>query len=128
MSDPVCRRKAWQPYFRMLADVMGLKDWTVEIDDEPPVNQEAYAVARCSEGRKYIIVDLARGFLDADPKTQRMIAVHELLHAHFSHMDFCIEKMISQDQNKVHRINLELTVDAVAVAWAEMLPMPPEAQ
>jgi hypothetical protein len=123
MTDP--RRQAYLPYVRQLADMMGLKDWVIEIDDDPPFNAGAIATARICEGRKNLILDLSSSFLEKedDRPYQRHTIVHELVHCHLGQMNEVLRQMLDADQFAIHRINMEFTTDGIAEAWAARLPL-----
>jgi hypothetical protein len=124
MTDP--RRQAYLPYVRHLADLMGLKDWVISIDDDPPFNNGAIATARICEGRKNLILDLSSTFLEKedDREYQRHTIVHELVHCHLGQMNEVLRQFLSAEQYAIHRINMEFANDGIAEAWAKSLPVP----
>lgn len=122
MIDP--RRQAYLPCLRALADRMGLKEWTLKIDDAGPASYDAIATARTTTGRKYLIVDLGDAFLDMSAEAKRHVLVHELLHAHSWPMNDVLEKMLNESQYDIHRVQMEFMVDGIAEEWAKSLPLP----
>lgn len=125
-------------YLRHLADLMGLRDWWLEVVIKPLTSDEADAPSSmplaqidCAFGRKYAKITFVPGWEDGDPGMVRMVAVHELVHAHLSLMGWIannVHDAIGNTAFHVFRASLhdaeELAVDAIATAWAERLPLP----
>lgn len=124
MSDP--RKKAFGPYLRCLADKMGLRDWTVGIDDDPPDDNHR-AEASCAYGRKHIWIQVSESFLDCKEEDQRQTLVHELLHCHFAAMHHVLCRSLGQaDVFEAYKLAMEYGVDGIAEEWAKHLPLPSE--
>jgi hypothetical protein len=128
-EDP--RRRAYGPYFRALADLMGLRDWTFELKDGPSDEPDHAAAIQCVYGRRLGHIFLADAFLDADPAERRATAVHELLHAHFAGMHNLLhnerrEGAVSDTLFRAYDLAMESGIDAVAEALAPHLPLPDE--
>lgn len=115
--------QAWGIYFRCLADLMWLRDWTITISDSPP-EAGAYAAVECLEGRRRAIISLSDHFLDGMSESdQRQVATHELTHLHFEAAAVVAERAMG-DRWKDFRLLLEYGVDGIADAFAERLPLP----
>jgi hypothetical protein len=124
MIDP--RRASFAPYLRTLADLMGLRDWRAEIHaEEPPESPESRASVECLYGRKYCIVRLGDAFLDSAPADQRQTLVHELTHCHFDAAYSVAAEPLGEAVAGIYRRLFEYGIDALAVAWAPHLPLPP---
>lgn len=119
-------RTEFQPYARALADLVGLKDWRVEIVDEPPDSDDAFAFVECLYGQKYALIRLSDNCLKASEEDQRHAIVHELCHAHHTAVDQVVAAMVGDRQYELYRLQVEYSVDAVAVALAALLPLPSE--
>jgi hypothetical protein len=119
------RRQAWAPYFRALADLMGLRDWTVQVASGPPEAAEARASVQPLYGRRIANVWLSDEFLDdADPADQRQTACHELVHCLFADCAQIAEEELEPAAWRAWRRQFEHGIDAVASAFAEALPLP----
>jgi hypothetical protein len=120
-------RRAWKPYFERLAARMRLAHWDLEISDEPPRNEDAYATVRCCYGRTLATIWLGDGFLRASPEEQRYVCVHELVHCYFAHADELAGGEMAGRVEEAWNLAMEYGVDAVAKALAPFMPMPPGA-
>lgn len=113
------------PYFRWVFDRLGLKDWQVIVEDDPPEN-DAYAFVECVYGRKLALVRLSRNYLKGTEEQQRHGAAHEALHAHFTHADQAVRELAGMEHYGLYKLPMEYGVDGVAVAIAPFLPLPSE--
>ena len=120
MTDP--RRQAFAPYFRQLANLMGLWAWAIAIDDDP--EEEANARAHLTRGRYRVLISLSEGFLRSSPEDQRQTACHELIHAHMAAMHFVVTDAVSTDAEQAYVLAMEYAVDAMATEWAKTMPLP----
>lgn len=126
------RRLYWGQYARDLADKMELRDWTVNIVNEPPGNENWGASAECRYGRKFVNIRFCNEFDEWKPENQRSTMVHELLHCHFAavtqHLADArgnVGKTWVDLLDHVVKTHLEYGIDAVADALAKSLPLPP---
>lgn len=122
MTDP--RRQRFAPYLRHLADMMGLRDWRVEIEDDDP-GEDHLASVCCVYGQRQAIVRLGDRFLDKPPDRQRWCLVHELNHCHLEPAWQIAEDGMPESTRPAFRRIAEYANDAIAEAWAVHLPMPP---
>lgn len=123
MTDP--RRQRWDDYFRLIADLLRLKDWTIVISDEGPVTPDALAACLCIYGRKRAVIRLSDSFLDEPAESQRHAAVHELLHCHFDDAYyFAFNRMDGESEQEAYNRFVEKGIDGLADAISPMLPMP----
>jgi hypothetical protein len=118
------RRKRFGPYLRQLADLMGLRDWTVFIHEDPPDDPSLAAEADCRFGLKRINVAVSEKFLKFDPEEQRQTLCHELIHAHLAPMHHYLHRVLKDEQWEGYRIPMEYGVDGMAQEWALHLPLP----
>lgn len=116
-------RSEFLPYVRRLADLMGLKDWTVEIVDEAPSN-DAEASTVMVYGRKLARIRFSAKFLDDTPEGQRETVVHELTHLHLMPMDGVISDLLNEEHYRIYMRFMEYGIDGIAEAWAPHLPLP----
>jgi hypothetical protein len=115
-------------YVRRLAALMGLRDWTVEVQDEPASDG---TLAECDAifGQRYARISLCSEWYTLDPAVQRSTVAHELLHCHVAQLSNLVNAMLEQTKgSKVARacwsVGEEYLVDAIAEAWAQTLPLP----
>jgi hypothetical protein len=116
-------RQRWLPYVRRIADLMMLKDWRIEISEEPPAASDACASCDPVQGRKMATLRLSSGFLEDPPDDQRQTVVHELIHCHLGHSWRLLEA--NDHMSNGSKMALEYAVDGLADAFAPFLPMPP---
>ena len=124
MTDP--RKQSFGPYLRALADLMGLRDWTVTLDDQPTDGAGNFAEASTMAGRKHLKVAVSERFLDLPPEEQRSTMVHELIHAHGAAMDHMLCDVLDSDARPAYKLLMEYMVDGIAEEWARSLPLPSE--
>jgi hypothetical protein len=111
-------------YFRALADLMGLRDWTVCVGDDPPDNPHHMANADCAICRKFVTFSLSEKFLSGTEDEQRATACHELIHAHLAPMHNYLYKTLTDNEWEAYQIAMEYAVDGIAQSWASHLPPP----
>ena len=122
-AKPITRRERWAPYCRQLADILHLKDWSIDVIEELPSGSDAIASCAPVSGRKYAVIRLAEFFLTDTAAQQRHTLTHELLHCHFAPM---MRLMESTDSfGNAEKLTMEYFVDGLADAIAPLLPMPP---
>lgn len=126
------RQARWQAYLRSLADLLGLRDWRVELEDEPCDSQTAAACVRCIYGQKHAYVRLGRGFDDESPGLQRHYLVHECLHLHLRLLDDVMVNVgnrLAPDTYSALRDTFddaeEVAIDGIGWAVSQFLPLPP---
>ena len=124
-------------YVRELADVMGLRDWTITVagdaPDGDPHDAESEIGADCTVtyGRKSAIIRLADGWESWEATDVRYVVVHELVHCHTIPMQWAVNNIAAHVTpamfdmlTSAHTDFHELAVDGIATAWAAMLPLP----
>ena len=74
------QRLAVGAYVRYVANLMGLRDWTFELQYDPPPNEDTFAMVRPVYGRKVASVWFCRAFAEMDAEKARHTVVHELAH------------------------------------------------
>lgn len=67
---------------RRLADLMGLRDWTVEYEDEPLPDDGRLATCSVAYGRRCVVIAVSERFWMEDEREQRHALAHELVHVH----------------------------------------------
>ena len=123
MDDP--RRLKFQPYVRLLADKMRLKDWEVEISSVQP-SQDADASIKCVFGRKLAVIRLSDTFLESKPEEQRHTIIHELTHCHYAACNEIAENKLPCDAYGAWQMDWEYGIDATADMLAPFMPLPPK--
>jgi hypothetical protein len=122
VTDP--RKQRFAAYLRTLADLIGLKDWTFRIDDEPPADRGHCAAIGCIQGKRRAVLRFSEEFLDGTPGQRREWLAHELIHCHGALVDEVAETGLSNDDRRVYTLLSENMVDALAVALAPHMPLP----
>lgn len=128
----VANNREWFPdYVGTLADRMGLQDWRIIVMPDPPpgdVDGDGGALSVVIYGRKVVKLWFAT---PDSPEELRHWVVHELLHCHAALLDWnanSIKRALSDQVFHVWRGGFEdateLMIDGIAMAWAEMVPLP----
>lgn len=125
-------RRAVRRYVAELAEVAGLRDWTVEVEDDPETPPHLYAHAEVAYGRKHLVVRLGEEFWKGSPEEQRSTAIHELMHAHLDcvmgvvrDLETQLGSWLFEVINEQAKRQNENATDAVAEVIAKWLPLPP---
>ncbi len=122
------------PYIRHLANLLGLRDWTITFQAEPVVEDKQGQV-QCIYGRKQAMIKLAWDASHQDPEKVRHTVVHELLHCHLDPISRVVENVETNLGEALygvvrcsHRDAIEWAVDGIADAVAPLLPLPVKAK
>lgn len=120
-------------YVRSLADVMGLRDWHINLMHDPPDDPEHAACVDVRYGRRVVNVHFHPSWAQNEPETLRSTCVHELLHCHLKPTEWAINNasgalgMVGFTiLHGSYMDALEVAIDSMATAWAETLPLPIE--
>jgi hypothetical protein len=116
---------------RQFANLMGLRDWSVEVTRTPPFDPDALATCQVADGRRHLRLSFARDFPSLPPEEQRHALVHELIHPHLASMDHTVrEDLAGELGGAAYRLfrarfirDLEGAVDALAGVIAPTLPL-----
>ena len=119
----VRERQDWLPYFRAIADRICLRDWTIQIHDDPAQPGHFAEVERI-QGRWVAMIKLGDSFMKDKESGQRDTAAHELIHLHLAFADDMAEMAMSKEGWESYRRFREYAVDHLASAIAPMLPLP----
>lgn len=122
----------WADYIGELAELMGLKDWHLELNNRAPNGDTAIGEIECVYGRKYGIVRLKEGWGQRKPEDQRQTIAHELIHCHLEplvqHVENDLKGTLGKEAYDMlvwsQRRTLEYAVNDIARAWAASLPLP----
>jgi hypothetical protein len=117
------RRERWAPYVRQLGDLLRLRDWRIQVNEDAPGDSSAIASCAPVEGRKYAVIRLGESFLTDTAEEQRHTITHELLHCHLGPMIRMIEA--HDGLPPAAKLAMEYCVDGLADAIAPLLPLPP---
>lgn len=126
------QRKHLGEYVRWMANELELRDWTVTVSRESPVNPEYAATVDCTYGRKCLTIKFCENFLTSHtPEQQRSTVCHELIHAHFKAIQWAYNNLQTELSPSAYRMGwegindqLEFGIDAMADAVAKHLPLP----
>lgn len=118
-------------YLRKLADVMGLRDWDIQLVDDAPSDGGAAASIWVVYGRKRAEVRFTHDWSANTPEQLRYYAVHELVHCHLdggfevvNNLELTIGKPLHAVTWNFMKDHIEHATDGIAMAWAETLPVP----
>ena len=131
----VTENRDWlEPYVLQVRDLMGLGHWNIRVLDDPPMDE---CDASTSISTNYLQARMMFGPPDVSAGQDageefRALVAHELLHLHLHDLEQTT-RMLEEHINpptwhlveQVQHRALERTVDAMARAWAETLPLPP---
>lgn len=119
-------------YVAVLQPLLRLQGWDITVPDEPPEEDDAWAVCERSKHGWDARVFIADRLLAASPDQQRKTLVHELLHLythdwHVAHLDALtgLEQTSRNWARERHDHEHERCVDAIARVLAPFLPLPP---
>jgi hypothetical protein len=123
-------------YVACVASFLGLGSWDLEIDRNDPDNSDALASIAVTFGREHATIFLGPEFDKQTPEERRVTIVHELLHACHTQVDEladnALPKAMSPESHAIfmeaYRIAVERSIDPLAVALAETIPLPPEGE
>lgn len=122
MTDP--RRQRFAEYIRLLADMMGLRDWRIVVSDDGPTSSSASASNWLQYGARFCRISLSDYFLNLAPEEQREDLVHELIHCHLEPMDGLAKEWLEEREYSGFLRLEEYSIDGIATAWAKSLPLP----
>lgn len=123
-------------YLGHLADLMGLRDWTIGLANDPPQSDphDGHIVeGEClvSYGRKVAMIAVPANWDDQAPDELRRVLVHELIHCHQEPVQWAFNTAANRlgfEAGSVARDAFtgafEVAVDGIATAWARTLPLP----
>ncbi len=119
-------------YVRHMADLCGLRDWTVQTLVKSPEDMDELA-GSCMVWylRKSAQISLERGWEEWTPERLREVVCHELLHCHIEqitthvrHLRGRLSTEAAELANETYSGAMEHAVDGIATAWAVSLPLP----
>lgn len=130
-------RKALGEYCRRVADLLELRDWTINVSvgeiESPnhPAGWQWWATSESTPGRKRVQLRFAEDVRDWAIEDLRSTVAHELIHAHFAplmemlrvdlrpHLKHQAYELFNESATR----HLEFGVDAMADATARHLPL-----
>lgn len=126
----VAKSRKWlEPYLRDLSKHMNLAHWTITLEDESPgelSDSRAGVWLADDYNRAKLYVNVPESMNDL-----RQSLVHELVHLHMRDWMRSAEALEGQLRPSAWEIahtridhEMEQAVDAIAMAWAESLPLP----
>ncbi len=117
-------------YVREMADLCGLRDWTVQVDTTPAEDHEA-GTCRVTYGRKFGMIRMASDWSGENAESIRQTVTHELLHMHAESVFWSLNNVQDVLGSSAFTVlegsvrdALEVMVDSVATVLAERLPLP----
>ncbi len=120
-------------YIRQLADLLGLKDWDIELLSEP-ADGDLNAQVQPIIGRKCATINVCSTWWSLSLEEMRQTTAHELIHLHFANclhvveIDLAKAGVLGSSAFRVLRETCirqqEYGVDGLATAIAPLLPLP----
>lgn len=116
-------------YIRAIADEVELRDWTIELAENPaPADSQGHI--HVTYGRKLATLSVGRGFRELTAAEQRQTIAHELVHCHFEPAANMVlndlEQWLGKQADQIFfdgfKRQMEYAVDALATALAKRLP------
>ena len=117
------QRIAVGAYARLVADKIGLRDWSIHVLDESPRPGDA-ADMRGVYGRRVAEIRISDEALAGEPEKLRYYVVHELVHCHFASMHNYLDLILNAGEQVAYGQCYEYGVDAAASALAPHMPLP----
>lgn len=122
----------YSAYLRALGDSLLLRDWEIELRREWSAD-DTYAMALSFHKENHLWVRISEGFDGHPAADRREWLIHELLHAHLSRIDRCVEHLSDalpdNDAVKIFTKHIddeiEVAVQRLARILAPTLPLPP---
>lgn len=126
----VKQRTSLVRYIRLIADMMGLRDWTFELDNDPT---DANDLAHIEPifGQRRAIIAVSAGFAGCPPEFQRKAIVHELTHAHQAARTHLVHRALPSLLGEAgwsafesaYRLEDELATDSLATGIEPFFPL-----
>lgn len=120
MSDE--RKQIYLSYLNMLKDKLCLKDWIIEVKDDPP--SSCYMVSIYTvDGQKKASLYLSEQFLKETAEEQRQTCLHELIHLHFTQCAKIAQRKMNDKDYDIWNLMFEYGIDGIADAIAPLFPL-----
>jgi hypothetical protein len=118
-----------------IACAIGLSEWEIEVKVEE-LPEDVLARCHVPRARQAARIVIGTEFLAGSAEEQRATMVHELMHCHFAQVVEVTEESLPAILGRPawtifetgHDLALERCLEAVAVAFAAKLPLPPEVE
>lgn len=125
------QRTVLTDYVRTIADLIGLRDWTFELQPEFPADDARAAWCRPIYGRRLAHIAFRANTPEDTAAEVRNTVVHELLHCHLAPVQCQIERDLEPWLGKgtdqiffdSFKRNLEYAVDALSTAVGKHYPL-----
>ena len=121
-------------WIRRAANTIGLTDWAIEYVWDEELPEHVLARVSIPRARQAARIRLGSEFRVSKPEEKRATLIHELMHCHFEPMSEYVSETLPMAIGKpsfhvfetAYDLLAERAIDAIAVAFAEKLPLPPE--
>lgn len=124
-------------YVAQVRDALGLAQWAVKLQEDPPSEDDALAKIEPIEGRDTARLWVSSGYWDEEPEEQRATITHELLHLFHREVtepftaSEALADLIGKPADRLLVDSLkrasELMVDRLTRIVAPHMPLPPSA-
>ncbi len=129
------QRRILRKQVRLIADSLGLRDWTINLNYEPDENPNALASVSCTYGRRIATVTFCSDWWERDLHERHHVLIHEMLHVVTdpvrTYLDETLPTLIGQPAwtaiREAVRQHEEHAVDQLASALAPYVPVMEEA-
>lgn len=116
---------------RQIADAIGLRDWTINLNYEPPDDTDAMASVSCVYGRRIATISFCSDWWERDPHERHHVIVHELIHVVTNPLNAFLEEALPvligqptwQGVYAAIRQHDEHAVDQLATALSPYMPV-----
>lgn len=117
-------REQFAAYIAKLAPLMRLGHWRLDVADDPPIEDSAWAAIKLWEGSYGGTIRISDDLLREGEDLQRRCVVHELVHCHFAQPWLMARKEMG-GRTWEHWENVaEYAVEAITELVAPMMPLP----
>lgn len=115
---------------RRYADAMGLRDWAVIVEHDPPLDPDHEATCTMPEDRRECELRFSPEFDLLPPSEQRYVLTHELVHPLLRDL-YVVSEMAAREAygGMAYRLHMqhvrrvkEQAVDAIAASLAQHMP------
>ncbi len=117
-------RESLLEYVREVADLLELKDWRIQLTDEPSRAGTWFSIASTTN-QKSAWMRLAWNWTELTGTELRRMVIHEMLHLHWEPAWDYVTDCLSSEQTTAFKHMAEYSIDGIARAIAEHYPLPP---
>lgn len=124
-----------EEYLRVLQPLLGLQQWTITVEEEPPASKDHLASNWRYAHSWNAHIRFADRHFTSPPEEQRITAIHELLHLHTMDLHAAVDntlEWLDHTPREWARERLdhehEKVIDALSRVLAPLMPLPNQQQ